>query len=289
MKDNTYTNSAKKTTPPHRSRNTCGVFAVDRGVFDHPVFADEAFSEREAWLYLVSEAAWKPHRRRVGKFICDLQRGQLAASIRFLADRWRWDRSKVHRFLLRLKREGMIETAYETGLNVISICNYNTYQRVSLPTETATETASRQHRDKLEYKEAKEAKKESSLRSESPDGLLAGKIFDEQFWPSYPPRTNNPKKPAREKFIKLVVNDKIDPQVILTGLGAYSASRKGEDQTYTKHANVWLNQHCWQDNHTKPDPYHDPNKSSGRPAIEGANQLRAAIEAGYELPPRPEI
>ena len=34
-----------------------GVFALDRGIFDHLAFADEAFTEREAWAWLIAEAA----------------------------------------------------------------------------------------------------------------------------------------------------------------------------------------------------------------------------------------
>jgi hypothetical protein len=42
-----------------------GTFNVARGVFDHPVFAPEPFTEREAWLWLIAEAQWKPVRKRV--------------------------------------------------------------------------------------------------------------------------------------------------------------------------------------------------------------------------------
>ncbi len=34
-----------------------GVFAVDRGIWDHPMFACEPFTEREAWQWLIAEAA----------------------------------------------------------------------------------------------------------------------------------------------------------------------------------------------------------------------------------------
>jgi hypothetical protein len=36
-----------------------GFFAIDRGVWDHPLFAREKFSEREAWFWLISSAAWE--------------------------------------------------------------------------------------------------------------------------------------------------------------------------------------------------------------------------------------
>lgn len=127
-----------------------GVFAVDRGIWDHPIFAAEPFTEREAWMWLIGEAAYRARRRRIGDKQINLARGQLAGSVRFFADAWQWHRSKVERFLGRLKSDAMIETRTETGITVINLCNYSLYQKVSLPRETAVETAARQERDKLE-------------------------------------------------------------------------------------------------------------------------------------------
>jgi len=131
-----------------------GVFAIDRGVFDHECFAPEPFTEREAWMWLIAEAAWKPRGRRIGRVVVSLGRGQLAASLRFMAERWQWNKDKVDRFLERLRVCDMIETAAATGITVITIRNYDTYQKVSLPYATAAattnETATRQQRDKTE-------------------------------------------------------------------------------------------------------------------------------------------
>jgi len=87
-----------------------GVFAVDRGVWEHYLLVTEApFSRREAWLWLLSEAAWKPHRRRLADRSIELQRGQLTASLRFIAEKWRWREPRVRRFLAMLKNERMID------------------------------------------------------------------------------------------------------------------------------------------------------------------------------------
>lgn len=132
-----------------------GVIAIDRGVFDHECFAQEPFTEREAWMWLIAEASWKARTRRVGRVVVDLKRGQLAASLRFLADKWRWpNKDKVDRFLARLRDCDMIATAAATGINVITIRNYDSYQKVSLPSATAAatenETPPRQTCDKTE-------------------------------------------------------------------------------------------------------------------------------------------
>jgi hypothetical protein len=130
-----------------------GVFALDRGWFDHPIFHPEPFTEREAWAWLIAEAAWRPYRRRVGTALVDLDRGQVAASFRYMAERWQWHRARVERFVKRLKTETMIETSSETGILVITICNYSQYQRIALPAETPPEARlPRRDRDRTETK-----------------------------------------------------------------------------------------------------------------------------------------
>lgn len=118
-----------------------GVFGVDRGIWDHPIFHErKAFSRREAWLWLLSEAAWKPRRVRIPGSTFTLDRGQLAHSIRFMAKAWWWEQTRVVRFLEQLKNETMIATRLEAGHTVTSICNYNKYQVVGLPDATADAT-----------------------------------------------------------------------------------------------------------------------------------------------------
>jgi hypothetical protein len=145
-----------------------GVFAVDRGIWDHPLFASrEPLSRREAWLWLISEASWKPRVKRVGSAAIELMRGQLAHSIRFIAEAWCWPKSNVARFLGSLKSETMIDTKTVHGVSVVTICKYDEYQRVSLPDRdsfgTATGTAVGQSWDKQE--DIKNIETTTSLRS----------------------------------------------------------------------------------------------------------------------------
>lgn len=130
-----------------------GYFAVDRAIFDHPIFADEPFTEREAWQWMISEAAWRPTRIRVGRVVVNLDRGQLAHSLRFMADKWQWTVARVRRFLDRIKTDTMIATQTGTGVTVITICNYNKYQggeqETGTPTATQTgnEPAQKRHKE----------------------------------------------------------------------------------------------------------------------------------------------
>lgn len=194
-----------------------GVYAVDRGIWDHPFFADEPLTEREAWQWLIAEASFRARHRRLGDQVFDLDVGQLVVSIRFLAERWKWSKGKVERFLDRLKEgkssrggrpkknlekppsksETMIETRTETGFTIITICNYKKYQKVSLPSGTASGAASGTPaghlRDKEESTESTESKdgggEERVGKLVTPEALqLTEKLLviarhDPKFWP----------------------------------------------------------------------------------------------------------
>jgi hypothetical protein len=145
-----------------------GVFGVDRGIWNHPLFAcRNPLSKREAWLWLISEASWKPRVKRVGSASIELMRGQLAHSIRFIAEAWGWPKSNVARFLNSLKSETMVDTKTVHGLSVVTIYKYDKYQRVALPDRdsfgTATGTVVGQSWDKQE--DIKNIETTTSLRS----------------------------------------------------------------------------------------------------------------------------
>lgn len=114
-----------------------GTFCLDRGWFDHPAFKAEPCTEREAWAWLIAEAAYRPRRRRVGSFEVQLARGQVAASLRFMAGKWQWSEARVRRFLTRLKTDAMIDAATDAGMTVITICNYDRYQYGSKKADAA--------------------------------------------------------------------------------------------------------------------------------------------------------
>jgi len=105
-----------------------GYILIDREIWDHDIFEVEPFTERLAWMWMISSAAWQDKRVRVGRKPYTLQRGQLVFSIRFLAEKWIWSKSKVHRFLARLQSEQMIELKTDHEATHITICNYNKYQ-----------------------------------------------------------------------------------------------------------------------------------------------------------------
>jgi hypothetical protein len=104
-----------------------GVFAVCRGIWDHPTFKPEPYTEREAWLWMISAAAWKPTRVRVGRCVLAVNRGELGFATRFLATKFRWSESRIRRFLKRLEADEMVLVSTTRDATHVTLCNYDKY------------------------------------------------------------------------------------------------------------------------------------------------------------------
>jgi hypothetical protein len=101
-------------------------------VFEHDIFAGDVFSRRDAWLWLIANAAWKPRRFRASgsNAFIELQRGQVLAARGYLAQTWGWGEKQVRNFVHLLEKENMIKMDQSKGrfANVVTICNYEKYQ-----------------------------------------------------------------------------------------------------------------------------------------------------------------
>lgn len=110
-----------------------GFIALVRGVLDHPIVgARKPYSRHEAWIWLLSEAAWKPRTYVAGNTVVELMRGQLVHSTRYIAKAWGWPETNVRRFLKRLETGAgtgaLISAQSGAGITIITICNYDRYQ-----------------------------------------------------------------------------------------------------------------------------------------------------------------
>jgi hypothetical protein len=205
-----------------------GRYWMARGWMDHPVFRGERYTRAQAWLWLIENATWKPHKVLVDGKIITLKRGQLSYSVRYLAAAWSWRRSRVDRFLKILVAETMVDTrcsktgtASGTAQNVITICNYDKYQRRSSTSGTGIGTMLGQQRDSsgTNKKKGKKGNKERGCMDGKPDDAF------EEFWDAYPSRfpASNPRKPALEKF-RLKVENGTPVEDILRGVEGFAAT-----------------------------------------------------------------
>lgn len=160
-----------------------GFIQVNRALWDNPDFVDSEMSQREAFMWMVAFAAWRPTKTRVGKIVVDLERGQLAFSLRFMAEKFGWSKSRVSRFLDVLEARSTIGTASGTGVSVITICNYNKYQLGGDVSGTDDGTAAGQQRDSS-------GTKKKTLNTLNTDiGALSASTDDDQPDPTPDKRT----------------------------------------------------------------------------------------------------
>lgn len=100
-----------------------------------PIVRHEPFHPFIAWVDLILMASHADH-------LCgevSVKRGQVLTSQMKLAERWRWDRKKVRKYLNKCAEFG--EISIEWGprdgpyrgpkWGLLTICNYDTYQRTS--------------------------------------------------------------------------------------------------------------------------------------------------------------
>lgn len=97
----------------------------------------------------------------------------------------------------------------------------------------------------------------------------------EEFWAAYPKRPNNPKKPAKLKYMAARKRG-VPHDVIMAGVNAYAQTRANEDPKFTKLAETWLNKECWQDDYTLGGGTNRPE-----PQMEAAQKWLDEIVAAY--------
>lgn len=161
--------------------NPAGGYArLWRAVYGHPAFRDEA--EQAAFAWMIGKAAWQPVRVRFRDKPIYLKRGQLAVSQRELAAGFRWSLGTLQRFLNRLRTESMIDTAGESGVTIITICNFDIYQAEHPGPESVGDTAAKPQpsHSRVTEQEREEDKKDSPHKP--PKGQAKPKTFLPADW-----------------------------------------------------------------------------------------------------------
>ncbi|MHA0335810.1 hypothetical protein [Sphingomonas aquatilis] len=154
-----------------------GFYLMHRGWQGNPVFRNEEFSKRDAFVWLIEEAAYRPTRIHAATGALDLKRGQLSHSLRFMAKAWRWDEAKVRRFLASLVKAEIIDAATDAGQTVVTICNYDKYQAPIPANDAGDDAGTTQQRrsDDANLKEGNKGKKEEEGEAKaSPRAKRAG-------------------------------------------------------------------------------------------------------------------
>lgn len=258
------------------------MFAVHRGVFDHPIFAPEPFTEREAWLWMLSAAAWADKRVRVGRAVVDLKRGQLAFALRFLAVKFQWTDSKVRRFLKRLESDAMVAVSATREATQVTICNYDKYAfgRRSDDAQTDAQVDEPPTHQRRKEEEPKKDNNQEVSKKETREAALASDFEFEDFWNLWPNKVGKPA--ALKAFVSARKRAGLD--AIVDGVFAYIRD-KPPDRPWLNPA-TFLNQNRWEDQPAKVA--HGTNQAKSGSLVAAINRDLAALEQSegthFELP-----
>jgi hypothetical protein len=105
---------------------------LNRKFFEHPFWEEErTFSKSEAWLDLIQLARFEESEAQalIGGKLVSWSKGQLPASLRYLAERWKWGKTKVSDFMDLLEQEGMIGRLQDAGQTILSLKSYEKYNK----------------------------------------------------------------------------------------------------------------------------------------------------------------
>lgn len=179
-----------------------GYIKLWRGWRDCPEL--DTATHRDAWIWMLERACWKPTRFKVGAQFVMLERGQLCVSVRQIATAVGCSKSAADRFLTRLEIGTMIERQAGQFKNVITICNYGKYQDepegARDKSGTVAGTRAGQERDTKE--EGKKVKKEEYPPLIPPEGVSESVFLE---FVDY--RKNKIKKPLTQRALDGLVRE----------------------------------------------------------------------------------
>lgn len=105
-----------------------GFIKLYRASIDNPLYFSEKFNKWHAWLDLLMLANHKVRMVSVRGVMIEVKRGQVLASERFLADRWKWSRDKVRAFITLLQDQQQILPQKTNITTLLTVVNYEKYQ-----------------------------------------------------------------------------------------------------------------------------------------------------------------
>jgi hypothetical protein len=118
-----------------------GWIKLYRKITENPLYFSEPFTRLQAWIDLLVVANNEENYIYVRGNKVQVKRGQIAKTQDTLAERWKWSRGKVIRFLDELQKNGQIVQQKSRLITLISIINYERYQCGSTTDSTSNGTS----------------------------------------------------------------------------------------------------------------------------------------------------
>lgn len=111
--------------------NDVGWISIHRKIQECFLWDVKPFSWGQAWIDLLLLVNHQDAKMVFDGKVITVKTGQRVTSIRKLADRWGWSRTKVTHFLTSLEEEQMITRLSDTKKTLLTIVNYEKYQNTN--------------------------------------------------------------------------------------------------------------------------------------------------------------
>jgi hypothetical protein len=158
-----------------------GYIKLHRGWRDTDgLLPSKEFSDFEAWLWILENAAWKDgHRFNAKGELVPIERGQMHVSIRALQGVFGWSKARVERFLTRLKTVAKVTLEAGQSGTILTVCNYEKYQGGEDSHKPGLETAASPDRGQPRdtHKEGKEGKEGKNSAAAPRPSDVSGEVW----------------------------------------------------------------------------------------------------------------
>lgn len=109
-----------------------GWYLMHRGWMASPDFQAEPFTEREAFVWSIEQAAYKAHDQWFNGSQFSVERSEFVTSIRKMAATFGWGEKRVRLFMARMakRQKWALRPAHEGahGPTILTVCNYDRFQ-----------------------------------------------------------------------------------------------------------------------------------------------------------------
>ena len=105
-----------------------GWIKLHRQLQECPMWYEERFSKGQAWVDLLLMANHSDKKILFNGDFIIVKRGQYLTSMVKLAEKWKWDRKTVSKYLKLLEKDKMITLEVDKQKTLITIDNYRVYQ-----------------------------------------------------------------------------------------------------------------------------------------------------------------
>ena len=221
----------------------CDFITIPRGIFRDESLDDIKYSRREAYLYLIQKAVYQSQTVPVKGGRVELKRGQLCASIRYLADAWGWSKDKVSRTLSDFVAERRIDIFKDGITSIISIVNYDLYQPLS-DVGKDTDKDGNKDADKDKYNKDNNNNKENKEKkssNEDKEKILASVNRIYSLYPTKCPVSGRPTGKSSKDKVKIEILLRKRAEEEIASIIERYLSESTSHQSYIKNFSTFLN------------------------------------------------